>query len=156
MIGKFLTGPVWWFLLFWLPKYLTQRQHLSLLAIGLPLVVIYNAATVGSIFGGWLPARLLAWGWSLHRARKTAMLVCAVAVAPIFAVVDVHNLWAAIGLLSLAATHQGWSANLFTLTSDLFPKPAVASVVGLGGFAGAIGGMLVAGFTGWLLQTTGS
>lgn len=157
MIGKFLTDPVWWFLLFWLPKYLTQKQHLTLLAIGLPLVVIYNAATVGSIFGGWLPARLLALGWSLNRARKAAMLICALAVVPIFAVVDVHNLWAAIGLLSLAAAaHQGWSANLFTLTSDLFPKPAVASVVGIGGFAGAIGGMLVAGFTGWLLQTTGS
>ncbi|MGH9507537.1 MAG: MFS transporter, partial [Terriglobales bacterium] len=153
----FLTDPVWWFLLFWLPKYLTQKQHLAFLAIGLPLVVIYNAASVGSIFGGWLPARLQALGWTLNRARKAAMLVCALAVVPIFAVVDLHNVWAAIGLLSLAAAaHQGWSANLFTLTSDLFPRQAVASVVGIGGFAGAVGGMLVAGFTGWLLQRTGS
>lgn len=157
IIGKFLTDPVWWFLLFWLPKYLTQKQHLAFLAIGLPLVVIYNAASVGSIFGGWLPARLLALGWPLNRARKASMLVCALAVVPIFTVVDLHNVWAAIGLLSLAAAaHQGWSANLFTLTSDLFPRQAVASVVGIGGFAGAVGGMLVAGFTGWLLQRTGS
>ncbi len=157
ILGKFLTDPVWWFLLFWLPKYLNQKEHLSLLAMGLPLVVIYNAASVGSIFGGWLPERLLARGWPLNRARKTAMLVCALAVVPIFAVGDIRSVWGQIALLSLAAAaHQGWSANLFTLVSDLFPRPAVASVVGIGGFAGAIGGMLIAGFTGWVLQTTNS
>jgi ACS family hexuronate transporter-like MFS transporter len=156
LAGKFLTDPVWWFFLFWLPKYLSSEHGLPPLGTGLPLVVIYNSACVGSIFGGWLPARLIKAGWSTNRARKTAMLVCALAVVPIVGVTLIKGLWPAVALISLAAAaHQGWSANLFTLTSDMFPRRAVASVVGIGGCGGAIGGMFIATFTGWVLQITG-
>jgi ACS family hexuronate transporter-like MFS transporter len=157
LIGKFLTDPIWWFFLFWLPKFLYTEHGLSLVALGPPLLVIYNAACVGSIFGGWLPARLMKAGLDVNRARKTAMLVCALAVVPIIAVAHVRGLWMAVALIGLAtAAHQGWSANLFTLASDMFPQRAVASVVGIGGFGGAIGGMLIASFTGWVLQISGS
>ncbi len=157
LIGKFLTDPIWWFFLFWLPKFLNTEHGLSLIALGPPLLVIYNAACVGSIFGGWLPARLLKAGWNVNRARKMSLLVCALAVVPIIAAAQVKGLWTAVALISLAtAAHQGWSANLFTLVSDMFPQRAVASVVGIGGFGGAIGGMLIASFTGWMLEISGS
>jgi ACS family hexuronate transporter-like MFS transporter len=121
------------------------------------LLVIYNAACVGSIVAGWLPARLLKAGWSLNRARKTTMFICAVAVVPIVAAGQARSLWTAVALISLAAAaHQGWSANLFTLVSDMFPQRAVGSVVGIGGFAGAVGGMAIASFAGLVLQVTGS
>jgi len=157
VVAKFLTDPIWWFFLFWLPKFLASNHGLSLTGLGLPLVVIYNAASVGSIFGGWLPARFLKLGWSANRARKTAMLACAIAIVPIIAAANVRGLWSAVALISLAtAAHQGWSANLFTLVSDMFPQRAVASVVGIGGFGGAIGGMCIATFAGFLLQLTHS
>jgi MFS transporter, ACS family, hexuronate transporter len=157
LIGKFLTDPIWWFFLFWLPKFLYTEHGVSLIALGPPLLVIYNAACVGSVFGGWLPARLLKAGWSVNRARKTAMLVCAVAVVPIVAAAHVKGLWTAVALVSLAvAAHQGWSANLFTFASDMFPQRAVASVVGIGGFGGAVGGMFIASFAGWVLQISHS
>jgi ACS family hexuronate transporter-like MFS transporter len=157
ILGKFLTDPIWWFLLFWLPKFFSSEHHLSLTRLGLPLVVIYNAATIGSIGGGWLAANFLKIGWTLNRARKTAMLVCALAVVPIVAAANVKSLWGAVALISLAAAaHQGWSANLFTLASDMFPKRAVGSVVGIGGFGGAIGGALLATFVGYQLQMTHS
>lgn len=157
LIAKFLTDPIWWFFLFWLPKFLYTDHGLSLLALGPPLLVIYNAACVGSIFGGWLPARLLKAGWSANRSRKTAMLICAVAVVPIVAAAYVKGTWTAVALISLAtAAHQGFSANLFTLASDMFPQRTVASVVGIGGFGGAVGGMCIASFAGWVLQVTGS
>jgi len=125
--------------------------------LGLPLIVIYNSATVGSIFGGWLSARLMKGGWSVNRARKTAMLVCAIAVVPVMLAVRIQSLWGAVAVISLAvAAHQGWSANLFTIVSDMFPKNVVASVVGIGTFGGAIGGALIATFTGFLLQVTHS
>ena len=157
LIGKFLTDPIWWFFLFWLPKFLNTNHGLQLTALGLPLVVIYNAACVGSIGGGWLAARFLKAGWTVNAARKTAMLICALTIVPIVAAANVHNLWAAVALVSLAtAGHQGWSANMFTFASDLFPRRAVASVVGIGGFGGAVGGMFIAALTGWVLQATGS
>ncbi|HKD78103.1 MAG TPA: MFS transporter [Candidatus Angelobacter sp.] len=157
LAGKFLTDPIWWFFLFWLPKFLNTSHGLELTALGPPLVVIYNAACVGSIGGGWLAARFLKAGWTVNRSRKTAMLLCALTVVPIVAAANVHSLWAAVALVSLAtAGHQGWSANLFTFASDLFPRRAVASVVGIGGFGGAVGGMLIATFTGWILQVTHS
>ncbi len=157
IIGKFLTDPIWWFYLYWLPTYFTTKHGLSLTGLGLPLLVIYNAASVGSIFGGWLAARFLKAGWSANRARKTAMLICAASVSPIILAARTHGLWETVALISIAvAAHQGWSANLFTLASDMFPARAVASVVGIGGFGGAIGGMLIATFTGFLLQLTGS
>ena len=157
VLGKFLTDPIWWFFLFWLPKFFATVHGVSLVGLGLPLIVIYNAATVGSIFGGWLAARLIKIGWTANRARKTAMLVCAIAVVPVMLAARIQSLWGAVGLISLAvAAHQGWSANLFTLVSDMFPKNAVASVVGIGSFGGAIGGAMIATFTGFLLQATHS
>jgi ACS family hexuronate transporter-like MFS transporter len=157
LIGKFLTDPIWWFFMFWLPKFLNSRYGLSLTELGWPLVIVYNMSTIGSIGGGWLSARFLKRGWSLNRARKTAMLICALAVTPIMFAATASRMWMAVGLVGLAtASHQGWSANLFTLTSDMFPRRAVGSVVGIGGFGGAIGGMVIATFTGLVLQFTGS
>jgi MFS transporter, ACS family, hexuronate transporter len=155
--AKFLTDPIWWFFLFWLPKFLNSEYGLTLTGLGPPLIAIYLLADVGSIGGGWIAGRFIKRGWSVNRARKTAMLICALSVVPIVFASNVTNLWVAVGLIGLAtAGHQGWSANVFTLTSDMFPRYAVASVVGLGGFAGAVGGMLISTFTGFLLEATGS
>jgi ACS family hexuronate transporter-like MFS transporter len=155
--AKFMTDPIWWFFLFWLPKFLHAEYGLTLLGLGLPLIAIFVAADVGSIAGGWLAGRLIKRGWSVNRARKSAMATCALAVVPIVFAAKADNLWLAVALIGLAtAGHQGWSANVFTLVSDMFPRHAVASVVGIGGFAGAVGGMLIANFTGFLLQATGS
>lgn len=153
VIGKFLTDPIWWFYLFWLPSYFTTKFHLTLSTLGLPLILVYTAATVGSIFGGWLPTPFRKAGMPVTRARMAAMLTCACAVIPIFLVAYVHNEWACVGLLSLAtASHQGFSANLFTTVSDMFPRSEVASVTGIGGTAGAIGGALIASVAGFVLQ----
>lgn len=151
--GKFLIDPIWWFYLFWLPSFFNSKFHLTLSTLGLPLILVYTAATVGSIFGGWLPAPFRKMGMPATRARMTAMLVCACAVVPIFLVAYMHNEWACIGLLSLAAaSHQGFSANLFTTVSDMFPRNEVASVTGIGGTAGAIGGAFIASAAGFVLQ----
>jgi MFS transporter, ACS family, aldohexuronate transporter len=156
-IGKFLTDPIWWLYLFWIPDFLNRNYGLNLTSIGLPLVVIYLAADVGSIGGGWLSSSLIARGWTVNRARKTAMLVCALAVVPIVFASNAGSLWLAVSLVGLAAAaHQGWSANLFTLASDTFPRHAIGSVVGFGGMTGAIGGMLIAKVTGYVLQATGT
>jgi len=156
-LAKFMTDPIWWFYLYWVPKFLNKTYGLTLDKIGPPLVVIYLAADVGSIGGGWLSSLLIRRGWSVNAARKTAMLVCALAVVPIIFAAQAKNLWLAVGLLSLAtAAHQGWSANLFTTASDMFPRRAVGSVVGLGGMAGSIGGMLIATAAGFILERTGS
>jgi len=155
--GKFITDPVWWFMIFWLPKFLNTEHGLTLTELGPPLVAIYVMADVGSIAGGWIASAFLKRGWSANRARKTAMLVCACCVIPIMFAAKARSLWTAVALIGLAAAaHQGWSANLFTLVSDMFPPRAVASVVGIGGFGGAVSGMLIATFTGFLLQYTGS
>ncbi len=157
VVAKFLTDPIWWFFLFWLPKFLNQEYGLTLTQLGPPLIAIYLLADFGSIGGGWLAGRLIKKGWSVNRARKAAMLVCALLVVPIVFASTAANLWVAVGLIGLAtAGHQGWSANVFTLTSDMFPRHAVGSVVGLGGVAGAVGGMLISKFTGFLLDATGS
>jgi MFS transporter, ACS family, hexuronate transporter len=156
-IGKFMTDPIWWLYLFWIPDFLNRNHGLDLKSIGLPLVVIYLVADVGSIGGGWLSSSLIKRGWTVNRARKTAMLVCALSVVPIMAAAKASNLWVAVALVSLAAAaHQGWSANLFTLVSDTFPRRAVGSVVGIGGMAGAVGGMLISLVVGEILQRTGS
>ena len=155
--AKFLTDPIWWFFLFWLPKFLNQEYGLTLTALGPPLIAIYLLADIGSIGGGWIAGRLIKRGWSVNKARKGAMLLCALCVVPIVLTSSVSNLWMAVALIGLAtAGHQGWSANVFTLTSDMFPRYAVGSVVGLGGLAGAVGGMLISTFVGFLLQATGS
>ena len=157
VLGKFITDPVWWFFLFWLPKFLYTRHGLSLIDLGPPLVAIYVMADIGSIGGGWLASSFLRRGWSLNRARKTAMLICAISVVPIVFAPAIANLWGAVALIGLAvASHQGWSANLLTLASDLFPRRAVASVVGMGGFGGSVSGMLISTAIGILLQVTGS
>jgi ACS family hexuronate transporter-like MFS transporter len=156
-LGKFMTDPIWWLYLFWIPDFLNRNHKLDLKSIGLPLVVIYLVADVGSIGGGWLSSSLIKRGWTVNRARKTAMLVCALAVVPITAAARASNLWLAVALVSLAAAaHQGWSANLFTLVSDTFPRRAIGSVVGIGGMAGAVGGMVIALIVGEILQRTGS
>jgi ACS family hexuronate transporter-like MFS transporter len=156
-LGKFMTDPIWWLYLFWIPDFLHRNHGLDLKTIGLPLVVIYLVADVGSIGGGWLSGRFLRLGWTPNRARKTAMLMCALSVVPVMFAANVSNLWVAVGLISLAAAaHQGWSANLFTVASDMFPRQAVGSVVGLGGMAGAVGGMFIAMLVGAILQETGS
>ena len=155
--GKFLTDPIWWLYLFWVPDFLKRNHGLDLKTMGLPLVVIYLVADVGSIGGGWLSSHLIKRGWSTNAARKTAMLVCALAVVPMLAAAQVKSLWMAVALVSIAAAaHQGWSANMFTLVSDMFPKRAVGSVVGIGGMAGSVGGMLIALVVGAILQKTGS
>jgi ACS family hexuronate transporter-like MFS transporter len=157
VVGKLMTDPVWFFLLFWLPKFFNSRYSLNASQFALPLIVIYNASAVGSIAGGWLPAKFLDLGWSVNRARKTAMAICAVAWLPMVLVGEVKSLWVAVALISLAAAaHQGWSANLFTLASDMFPRRAVASVVGIGGLGGASAMIAVALFVGLLLQWTGN
>jgi ACS family hexuronate transporter-like MFS transporter len=155
--GKFLTDPVWWLYLFWIPDFLNRNYGLNLTQVGPPLVAIYLVADIGSIGGGWLSSWFLSRGWSTNAARKTAMLCMALAVVPIVFASSVQNLWVAVTLVGIAAAaHQGWSANLFTLTSDMFPRSAVGSVVGFGGMLGAIGGMGIAKVTAYLLQTTGS
>ncbi len=157
VMGKFLTDPIWWFYLFWVPDFL-QRQHgLALMKIGLPIVVIYVVSDVGSVAGGWLSSWLIHRGHTVNAARKITMLICAVCVVPIIFAYRIESLWAAVLLIGLAAAaHQGFSANLYTLTSDMFPARAVGSVVGIGGMAGAIGGMFIAEVVGHTLQWTGS
>ena len=157
MAGKFMTDPVWWLYLFWIPDFLNRNHGIDLRLVGPPLVVIYLVADVGSIGGGWLSSTLIKRGWSVNAGRKIAMLICALAVVPMMFASGARDLWVAVGLISIAAAaHQGWSANLFTLVSDTFPRQAVGSVVGLGGMAGAVGGMMIAWVTGRILQATGS
>jgi len=155
LLGKVLTDPIWWFYLYWLPGFLNARYGLTITGMGLPLLVIYNTCTVGSVLGGWLPSRLVCRGWSLNRARKTSMLFYAVAITPIVLVGRAHTLWQAVMLISLAAAaHQAWSANLFTLVSDMFPRRAVASVVGIGACGGSVAMMFFGVLIGIILQAT--
>ena len=155
--GKFLVDPIWWFYLFWIPDFLERRHGLSMGQIGLPILVIYVLADFGSVAGGWLSSFLLRRGKTVNMARKVALLVCAVSVVPIVLASRVDSLWTAVLLIGLAACgHQGFSANLLTLPSDLFPVKVVASVAGVGGAAGAIGGMLIAEVVAHVLQWTGS
>ena len=157
VLGKTMTDPIWWFYLFWLPKFLYTTHGITLTKLGPPLVAIYIAADVGSVAGGWLSSTLIKQGWSANRARKTTMLICALCVTPVMFVSRVNGLWQVVGLIGLAtAAHQGWSANIFTTASDMFPRRAVASVVGIGGFGGAVGGMCIAWLTGQLLELTHS
>jgi ACS family hexuronate transporter-like MFS transporter len=156
-IGKFLTDPIWWVYLFWLPDFLNKQHGLDLKSFGLPLAIIYIIADVGSIGGGWISGALIKRGWSINAGRKIAMLICALAVVPIIFASITTNLWVAVVLIGIAAAaHQGWSANIFTTASDMFPKQAVGSVVGIGGMAGAVGGMFIAKLVAYILQTTGS
>src|SRR5437879_4661835 len=145
-IGKFLTDPVWWFYLFWMPGFFQTKHGLSLTRIGPPLIAIYVIADVGSVVGGWISSFLIRRGRSINAARKIAMLICAIGVTPVIYAYRVESTWSAVLLIGLAAAcHQGFSANLYTVTSDTFPAQAVGSVTGIGVMAGAIGGLLIAG-----------
>jgi len=155
--GKFMLDPIWWFYLFWVPDFLQRRHGLPLTQIGVPIVMIYLLSDVGSIGGGWLSSTLIHRGYGVNLGRKMAMLASALCVVPIVLAYNAQSLPLAVVLIGMAAAgHQGFSANLFTMTTDLFPTQAVGSVVGIGGMAGAIGGMFIAEIVGYILQTTGS
>jgi len=153
--GKFLTDPVWWFYLFWLPAFLKAQYGIEGVSASLPVALVYTMSTVGSIFGGWLPMYFIKKGWQVYRSRKVSMLIYALCAVPvIFAqLLGSTNMWFAVIIIGFAAAgHQAWSANIFTTVSDMFPKKAVGSVTGIGGMAGAIGGMLIAWFAGTLFD----
>jgi MFS transporter, ACS family, hexuronate transporter len=155
IIGKFLTDPIWWFLLFWLPSFLGSEYGMKGTQVSLPLALVYSMTTVGSIGGGWLSGYLIKKGWPVYRARKVSMLSFALCVVPVILAqaLGKFNPWFAVVIIGIAAaSHQAWSANIFTLSSDMFPKKAVGSVVGLGGMAGAVGGIVIARTAGVLLD----
>ena len=152
--GKLLTDPIWWFFLFWLPSYFSTSFNLDLKKPGWPLVIIYMATSIGSIGGGYLSSYFIQKGWPVYKARKTAMFIFALCVLPIMSAKYATNMWVAVALISLAAAaHQAWSANIFTVASDMFPKKAISSVVGIGGMAGSIGGVLFPIFVGYIIET---
>jgi MFS transporter, ACS family, hexuronate transporter len=156
-IAKFLVDPVWWMFLFWLPDFFAKRYGLNLLTFGVPLAMIYITSDLGSVAGGYLSSRLIKRGVSLNASRKLTMVLCALLITPVVTAATIDNLWLAVAVLSLAtAAHQGFSANLLTLPSDLFPSKAVGTVVGIGGAVGAVGGMVMAKYAGYILQTVGS
>lgn len=156
-LGKFLIDPIWWFFLFWLPGYLFERYDLDLKTFGLPLAAIYLISDVGSVAGGWLSSKLIKMGRTPNFARKVTMLISALCVLPIWFAQSIDSVWAAVLIIGLAtAAHQAFSANLYTLPSDVFPRGAVGSVVGIGGTVGALGGMGMALFAGYILDATHS
>ena len=153
VFGKLLTDPIWWFFLFWLPSYFSTTFKLDIKNLGLPLIIVYTATTLGSVGGGYLSGWFINRGWPVFKARKTAMFIFAICVLPIVTARYTDNMWVAVGLISLAAAaHQAWSANIFTTASDMFPKYALSSVVGIGGMAGSVGGMLFPIVVGALLD----
>lgn len=152
--GKGLIDPIYWFFLFWLPSYFAFTFKLDLKKPSLELMTIYLATTVGSIFGGYLSSRLVARGWETISARKASLLIFAILELSVLLVRDASGPWMAVGLLSLAvAVHQAWAANIFTMATDMFPRQAVSSVVGIGGMAGALGGILFPAFVGYVLDS---
>ncbi len=159
-VGKFMADPIWWFYMSWLPDFFNSNdaldQKLDLKSFGVPFLIIYVVSDAGSIFFGWLSTQFMSWGWSANRAQKTTMLICALCVVPIFFAAQTSSLTVAIALISLAtAAHQGWSANMYTFASDLFPKNVVASVTGIGGMFGAVGGILLALLAGRIITAFG-
>jgi ACS family hexuronate transporter-like MFS transporter len=144
VVGKLMADPIWWFYLYWLPKFLDATYSVNLAQVALPIIVVYLIADVGSIGGGWLSSALIKRGWSVNRARKTTMLAMALLIVPTTLASRAPSMWTAVIIVGIAAAaHQGWSANVYTLASDMFPKSAVASVVGIGAFAGAMGGVVL-------------
>ena len=159
-IGKFLADPIWWFYMAWLPDFFNSNesldQKLDLKSFGIPFLIIYVVSDAGSIFFGWLSTQLMNLGWSANRARKTTMLICALCVVPIMYAAQTTSLMVAIALISLAtAAHQGWSANMYTFASDLFPKNVTASVTSIGGMFGAVAGILLARYSGDIINSVG-
>jgi MFS transporter, ACS family, hexuronate transporter len=156
LFAKFTTDPIWWFYLYWLPGYLGAKYGLNLTNLGWPIIIIYSMTSIGSIGGGWLSGKFINMGWSVSKSRKAVMVICAILIVPIVFISSV-GLWTAVLLLGLAtAAHQGWSANLFSTTSDMFPKKAIGSIVSMGVVAGGISGVLFQILTGFVLQITGS
>ena len=156
-LGKFLIDPIWWFFLFWLPGFLGKQYDLNLLTFGPPLIAIYLLSDVGSIGGGWLSGQFLKRGMSLGAARKLTMLICALAVTPVAFAGNIDNMWLAVLVIGIAtAAHQGFSANLYAMPGDVFPRSAVGSVVGIGGMIGGFGGMAMAKYAGYVLDQIGS
>jgi ACS family hexuronate transporter-like MFS transporter len=157
VVGKAMTDPIWLFYLFWLPKFLDSNWGVQLTGLAAPLVAIYLVADVGSVGGGWMSSALISRGWSINRGRKITMLTAALLIVPTMFAPLAASMWVAVGIVSIAAAaHQWWSANLFTTVSDMFPRRAVASVIGIGGFAGAISAMLFQRVTGYILEVTNS
>ncbi|HEY3950631.1 MFS transporter [Phenylobacterium sp.] len=155
--GKFLIDPIWWMFLFWLPDFMQKRHGLDLKTFGPPIVVIYLVSDVGSVVGGWASSRLIKRGWSLNAARKATMLGCALLATPVAFAAMADNLWLAVAIIGLAtAAHQGFSANLYALPGDVFPRAAVGSVAGIGGMVGAIGGMAMSKYAGFVLDKLGT
>jgi len=155
VIGKFLTDPIWWFYLFWLPSFLNKQYGMTKTDVALPVAVVYTMTTFGSIFGGWFSGFFIKKGWSVYNARKTAMLIFAICILPVISAQALGHInpWFAILIIGLAASsHQAWSANIFTTASDMFPKKAVASITGIGGMAGAVGGIIIARLAGVLFD----
>ncbi len=146
VLGKFLTDPVWWFYLFWLPDFLNKQYGLEGTDIALPVALVYTMSTIGSIGGGWLPLNFIRNGMSVFKARKTSMLLYALLVLPIVFAQQLGqvDMWLAVFIIGVAASaHQAWSANIFTTVSDMFPKRAVATITGIGGMAGGLGGIML-------------
>lgn len=157
ILGRFLIDPIWWTFLFWLPDFFNRQYHVKMLDFGPPLIAVYLLADVGSVAGGWFSSRLIARGRSINRARKTAMFVCALFALPIAFASHAPSMWWAVLAIGLAcACHQGFSANVYAIPGDLFPRGRSGSVVGLGGLSGAVGGMIMAKFAGTILATIGS
>ena len=155
VVGKFLTDPIWYFFLFWLPSYFASIFHVDLTKPSLPLVIVYTATTIGSIGGGQLSSWLIKRGWPVFKARKVSMFLFALCVVPVITARFATNIWQAVALIGLAAAaHQAWSANIFTTASDMFPKKAVSSVVGIGSMAGAVGGFFFPRFIGYVLDSS--
>jgi ACS family hexuronate transporter-like MFS transporter len=155
--GKLLADPVWWFYLYWLPKFLDAKYGVKLAQVAAPIIAVYLIADVGSVGGGWLSSALIKRGWSVNRARKVTMLAMALLIMPTTLASRAPSMWAAVLIVAVAAAaHQAWSANVYTLASDMFPKSAVGSVVGIGAFAGAMGGVVFQRVTGRVLQANGS
>jgi MFS transporter, ACS family, hexuronate transporter len=155
-VGKFIADPIWWFYLFWGAKFLNGKFGLNLKEMGLPFFTIYLISWLGGILIGWLSSEFLKMGWSLNKGRKMGFLVCAIFALPVMLVPHINNMWLAVALIAIAAGgHCGWSANIFSLISDIFPRKATASITGIGGFAGALGGALIAQLVGGLLENLG-
>jgi ACS family hexuronate transporter-like MFS transporter len=156
-LTRFISDWVWWFFLFWIPDFLSKTHGINIKEIVLPLIIIYGVSSIGGIGGGWLSSRFMQMGKSIDYARKTTILLCSLIVLPVMLVSQVQNLWIATILIAIAAAgHQGWASNIFTIVSDIYPRNAVGSMMGLSGFAGAVGGALSASFIGLLLQNHGS
>jgi MFS transporter, ACS family, hexuronate transporter len=157
IVGKLMADPVWWFYLYWLPKFLDAKYGVKLAQVAAPIIVVYVIADIGSVGGGWISSALIKRGWTVNRARKTTMLAMALLIVPTALVSRASGMWTAVLIVGVAAAaHQAWSANVYTLASDMFPKAAVGSVVGIGAFAGAMGGVVFQRVTGRVLQANGS